>query len=88
MGIPSFTAERSLYRRSGQYRVHRTGAEVSSDVIPAIPACSNCDYILDNCARNGGRPRALCNACAHGWCYTEAPMPNPYPDPFPGFPRF
>lgn len=88
MSIPAFSAEDSLYRGAGHYRAAGTGYQGTNNVIPAIPACSNCDYILDNCLRNGGRPRALCNACARGWCYEEPPMPDPYPDPFPPFPRF
>jgi len=57
-------------------------------VVPAIPACRNCDDILDNCLQNGWRPRAVCNACASGYCYEEPPPPDPFPDPFEPLPRF
>jgi hypothetical protein len=84
MNIPGFNAEASLYK-GGSYR-HR-GQLASSrggSIIPAIPRCENCDWILENCERNGWRPRALCAACAVGNCYEEPPMP----EPFPPFPRF
>jgi hypothetical protein len=93
MNLPGFTADASLYQTSGQYQAlrlapGRPSASLSDAVIPSIPACSNCDYILERCAMNGGRPRAVCNACATGYCYEEPPMPNPFPDPFPPLPRF
>ena len=37
-------------------------------IVPAIPACRNCDYILQ-CENNGWTPRAVCNACLSGNCY-------------------
>lgn len=83
--MPGFTAARSLERAQGRYRSAGRGGSGRNGVEPAIPACGNCDYILDNCARNGGRPRALCNACAFGNCYEDPPMPNPFPDPFGRF---
>jgi hypothetical protein len=87
--LPGFTAEASLYKTSGRYQGSRHSAGSAGQlVIPAIPACRNCDYILDRCERNGWRPRALCNACAVGNCYVEPPPPNPFPDPFPPLPRF
>jgi hypothetical protein len=87
MNMPGFTAERSLQKASGRYRGIRSSASRADAVIPAIPACRNCDYILDRCEANNWRPRALCAACAFGNCYEEPPMPNPYPDPFPPLPR-
>lgn len=89
MSIPGFSAEASLYKANAHY--HSPAQPVSTTdpvVIPAIPACRNCDWILDNCLRNGGRPRAVCAACAFGDCYEDPPMPDPYPDPFPPLPRF
>ncbi len=88
MSLPSFSAEHSLYAGAGSYRTSFAAAGSSNDVVPAIPACDNCDAILDRCGRNGGRPRAVCHACAAGRCYTEGEAPDPYPDPFPHFPRF
>jgi hypothetical protein len=76
MNTPGFTAERSLYAARGRYRSGRTVASRSGAVIPAIPACANCDAILDRCAENGGRPRALCNACASGNCYSGEENPG------------
>ena len=57
-------------------------------IVPAIPVCRNCDYILDRCEINDWRPRALCNACAAGNCYEEPPPPDPFPNPFGPLPRF
>jgi hypothetical protein len=89
MNIPGFTAEESLDKTSGHYQ---TGSRAINSpthmVIPAIPACQNCDYILDRCEINGWRPRALCNACLVGNCYEEPPAPDPFPDPFGSLPRF
>jgi hypothetical protein len=87
MKMPGFTAETSLYKTSGRYRGGRHAIH-SHLIIPAIPACQNCDYILDRCESNGWRPRGLCNLCAVGNCYEEPPMPDPFPDPFPPLPRF
>ena len=76
MSLPKFTATESLYRNNDWYP-HQQSGELRADVVvPAIPACKNCDYILDRCAQNGGRPRAVCWACAIGHCYTEDPMPT------------
>ncbi len=89
MNIPGFTAEDSLYTTSGHYETGRhTISLPMATVVPAIPMCQNCDYILDRCEVNGWRPRALCNACLIGNCYDEPPMPDPYPDPFGPLPRF
>lgn len=88
MSIPTFSAEHSLSAGRGHYRSRQSAGRHPGGVIPAIPACSNCDYILDNCLQNGWRPRALCYACATGHCYEPPPPPDPFPDPFPPFPRF
>ena len=87
MNMPGFTAETSLYKTSGHYQADRSrghyrhGQLADSHgqlVVPAIPYCGNCDWILDNCARNGWRPRGLCNYCARGICYDEpSPGDNP-----------
>lgn len=88
INMPGFTADRSLHATRGRYRGGRPSGSRSDAVIPAIPMCRNCDYILDRCERNGWRPRALCNACAVGYCDDEPPMPDPFPDPFDPLPHF
>ena len=75
LSIPGFTAEASLYRSSGYHR-HRQAADAHDGIVtPAIPYCGNCDWILDNCSRNGWHPRGLCDMCARGMCYDE-PTPG------------
>ena len=93
MNVPGFTAETSLYKTSGRYQalhaaLARPAESLSNTVIPAIPACRNCDDILDRCEIHGWRPRAVCNACLFGNCYDEPPVPDPFPDPFGSLPRF
>jgi hypothetical protein len=85
--MPGFTADQSLHATRGHYRSSRPFASRSDAVIPAIPRCENCEWILDQCEKHGWRPTALCRACAFGYCYEEPPMPDPFPDPFPP-PRF
>ena len=84
MNIPGFTAERSLEPARGRYRGGRRVASRSGAVIPAIPACRNCDWILDRCAENGGRPRAVCDACRFGNCYEENDPSHCRIDPISG----
>ena len=81
MNIPGFSAETALYKSRHRYRDGKFRASAGNVVIPSIPACRNCDYILDNCERNGWRPRAVCNACAAGNCYEGVENPPPR-DPF------
>lgn len=89
MNMPGFTAEDSLYKTSGHYRAGRHAINpLVHMVIPAIPPCQNCEYILGRCEINGWRPRAVCNACSSGNCYDEPPEPDPFPDPFGPLPRF
>jgi len=86
MSVPKFTAAESVYRSRGQY-YHGPSADSRADiVVPAIPFCGNCDEILDRCAVNGGRPRAVCRACATGNCFSgvEDPTPNDPFTPLPG----
>jgi len=78
MNIPKFTGEASLYQSRGFYRHGQSTASRADIVVPAIPYCGNCDYILDNCERNGWHPRGLCNLCAAGICY-EFPPPGQNP---------
>ena len=70
MNIPGFSAEASLQPRFSYFRngLGRPLVERSDTVIPAIPLCENCEALLDQCASNGGRPRAACSACARGDC--------------------
>jgi hypothetical protein len=88
MRLPQFNATKSLYRSGRRYRRGRARESQGAVVVPAIPACANCDWILERCEINGWRPRAVCNACAVGWCYDEPPAPDPFPDPFDPLPRF
>jgi hypothetical protein len=69
--LPGFTAEESLGAARGRYRSgwpmsSRAGAVGS--VVPAIPYCGNCDYILDWCARLHSHA-AICSYCAGGYCW-------------------
>lgn len=74
LNMPEFTAEASLNDNHASYacgdgyrkQVDRSNA---GKIVPAIPACANCEGILDRCERNGWRPTGLCNLCAVGWCY-------------------
>ena len=75
MTMPGFTAENSLYDRSSRYAQSGGSRNAKTNaVIPAIPSCANCDWILDNCEANGFRPYALCSACATGNCYEPRPI--------------
>jgi hypothetical protein len=76
MTMPRFTAEASLYAVRGRYRSGPPVAVQWAAVIPAIPRCENCDWILDNCERNGWRPRALCAACTAGNCDSSEENPG------------
>jgi hypothetical protein len=76
MKMPGFTAERSLNATRGRYRSSRRAAAASGLVTPAIPRCENCDAILDRCAVNGFRPRAVCAACASGRCDSSEENPG------------
>jgi hypothetical protein len=76
MNIPGFTAEQSLQQMGGRYYSARPVPVRQDAVIPSIPACTNCDWILDNCERNGWKPRAVCNACNSGRCYSGEENPG------------
>jgi hypothetical protein len=89
MTIPGFTAEASLYGRArlfggGAKGSGKSTATPSGTVVPAIPFCGNCPDILDMCAETGGRPRAVCRACAIGDCFSG--VENPI-EPPGGWPR-
>jgi hypothetical protein len=83
MKIPGFTAEAVFQKRLGSYRsIARSVDPRASGIIPAIPFCGNCPDILDRCARNGGRPRAVCRACEIGDCFSGVERPPQLLDPF------
>jgi len=82
MNIPGFTAEASIYKARSDYFSTGSADSHGSAVVPAIPFCGNCDYILENCRRSGGRPRALCAMCAFGDCFSGVERPPQLLDPF------
>jgi hypothetical protein len=75
MNMPGFSAEASVYTSDGCYASAPFAVRSASAVIPAIPACKNCDWILNNCNNNGWRPRAVCDACFYGNCYSGVEVP-------------
>ena len=82
MNLPGFTAGVSLRHGAALYAASDPGQPARSrdgKVVPAIPFCGNCDYILDRCAQNGGRPYAVCRACAVGDCFSGVENPPPRP---------
>lgn len=94
MNVPGFSADASLYRSTtsyttGGYLHGQSANSQTGTVVPAIPFCGNCDYILDRCSRNGWRPTAVCNACVSGDCFSgvENPIP-PYPWGWNPIPRW
>lgn len=76
INMPGFYAERSLQSTHGCYHNGPSVAVQPDAVIPSIPACENCDWILDNCANNGWKPTAVCNACNRGRCYSGEENPG------------
>ena len=87
MNLPGFTAEVSLYNMRAGYSLSGRFDLQGNAVIPAIPFCGNCDYILENCEKNGWRPRAVCNACDAGNCFSGVENP-PEPPPWEWRPRW
>ena len=49
MRMPGFTAEASIYQTSKGYRMAAAGATLIAQVVPALPCCSGCDYVYDDC---------------------------------------
>ena len=83
MNVPGFTAEASVYNTTGSYYSNGQSADShAGTVVPAIPFCGNCDEILDRCAENGFRPRAVCWACLTGHCFSGVEKPPQLLDPF------
>jgi hypothetical protein len=85
MSLPKFTAAESVYKSRRHYHQQYAGDSLPGAVVPAIPFCGNCDEILERCATNGGRPRAVCRACAIGNCFSGVEDPTP-DDPFTPIP--
>lgn len=81
MRLPKFTAGQSLYRSGASYRHPEGNPSHPGSVVAAIPFCGNCDEILEGCERRGWRPRAVCNACFFGHCFSGVEDPTP-DDPF------
>jgi hypothetical protein len=73
MRMPRVTAEQALGGRSACFQF--AGTSRAGGVVPAIPFCRNCDDILDRCAENGFKPRAVCRACLYGDCYSGEEKP-------------
>jgi hypothetical protein len=72
MNMPGFTAETSLYRSNNYYGGGQFDRAHTSAVIPSIPFCGNCDYILERCERLNLWRTALCKMCLFGNC-SEVP---------------
>jgi hypothetical protein len=70
MHLPGFAAEASIYVAAGTYRAAKLGTSSSNRIVPAIPACQNCDFICDVCIRR----RLACGAC--GFCVLGICDPN------------
>jgi hypothetical protein len=68
MTMPGFTAEVSLSASRSYRRFGRVAESPVDSVVPAIPYCGNCDYILDWCARVHSHA-AICSYCAGGYCW-------------------
>ena len=76
MTMPGFTAEVSLFASRNFRHLGRVAESPLGLVVPAIPYCGNCDYILDWCARTHSQS-AICRACATGDCYGPPTAPPP-----------
>jgi hypothetical protein len=76
MTMPGFTAEASLSVGRSYRGLGRVAEAPVGSVVPAIPYCGNCDYILDWCARLHSHA-AICGACLTGDCYGPPTAPPP-----------
>lgn len=85
MGMPGFSADACLESSERHYHGGPSSLSHPGAVAPAIPFCGNCDEILERCAANGFRPRAVCWACLTGDCYSGVEDPTPG-DPFTPLP--
>ena len=82
MSMPGFTAEASVPRRRAHFGAVQRARRPGGTVVPAIPFCGNCDEILERCATNGFRPRAVCTACLEGDCYSGVERPPQLLQPY------
>jgi hypothetical protein len=64
--IPGFSAEASLYKTSGHYRIIRGGGTTTARVFPAV---NYCEYICDRCRTTG--LEWACLQCAVSHCRPE-----------------
>lgn len=72
MRVPKFTAEASLYESNGRYRETGTASSAMDQIVPAIPLCSNCDFVCDVCFSRGLACGA-CRYCSVGICDPRGP---------------
>jgi hypothetical protein len=70
--VPGFTAEAALRETNGRYRGARTVSSSAARVVPAIPLCSNCDFVCDVCLSRGLACGA-CRYCSIGFCDPRGP---------------
>jgi hypothetical protein len=68
MRMPGFTADQPLPAMRGSYRSRHLSRSPSDAVVPAIPPCRNCDYILDWCIKRNNFRAAVCADCAFADC--------------------
>jgi len=68
MRMPGFAADHALPAGSLRYRDRRPSGSHSDAVIPALPPCRNCDYIIEQCEKRGDYHSALCRDCMLGYC--------------------
>lgn len=72
MNVPKFTADLSLYNKSGnRFIAALVNLKIASIVIPALPSCGNCAYIEDACydCLDGGGSWQTCPTCRLvKWC--------------------
>lgn len=73
MNTPLVTAEASLYMSAGSYQALPLFGASANRVVPAIPACQNCDFICDVCIRTG-RVCGACRFCLRGICDPNSPL--------------
>jgi hypothetical protein len=67
MNVPGFSAEASLYSSGGYTRHGQIAVSPAGAIVPAIPPCRNCHYILSNCEKLG-HYSAACAYCQIGYC--------------------
>lgn len=69
MRLPEFTAEASLYKISEQYHMVNVASTASiSQVVPAMPCCSACEWALDRCELEGDLRSCSAARRCFGYC--------------------